>query len=298
MGSSRPGGALLHVDCTAFGLSDAPATPVFQPGRIVLQQVRHLSPCFNAALIGFVEAQSRGGRGQEPSVSAEPIPAQRRGLAPNDRHHLESRGALAARARPVGVDRRQPPEPARAHSRTTPGSSRCRGPSSGISPTSAQRRHNSRLSICRASPNDTAQSHEGGVHMPLINVKLIEDVFTPEQKGEIVEKLTDAMVSIEGENMRGVTWVVIEEVRERRLGYRRQRPEDRGRQGDGRRRLTDCPYLRVPCVWAALDSGSCGGHDRGASSRPRRRRLTPALSARAFREPRGAPRQVVRLRPR
>jgi 4-oxalocrotonate tautomerase len=48
--------------------------------------------------------------------------------------------------------------------------------------------------------------------MPLINVKLIEDVFTPEQKGEIVEKLTDAMVSIEGESMRSVTWVVIDEV--------------------------------------------------------------------------------------
>jgi 4-oxalocrotonate tautomerase len=50
-------------------------------------------------------------------------------------------------------------------------------------------------------------------HMPLINVKLIEDVFTAEQRGQIVERLTDAMVSIEGENMRGVTWVVIEEVR-------------------------------------------------------------------------------------
>jgi len=48
--------------------------------------------------------------------------------------------------------------------------------------------------------------------MPLINVKLIEDVFTTQQKGEMVEKLTDAMVSVEGENMRGVTWVVIEEV--------------------------------------------------------------------------------------
>ena len=42
--------------------------------------------------------------------------------------------------------------------------------------------------------------------MPLINVKLIEDVFTSEQKGQIIERLTDAMVSIEGENMRGVTW--------------------------------------------------------------------------------------------
>jgi len=49
--------------------------------------------------------------------------------------------------------------------------------------------------------------------MPLINVKLIEDVFTPEQKRHIVEKLTDAMVAIEGENMRQVTWVVVEKVR-------------------------------------------------------------------------------------
>jgi 4-oxalocrotonate tautomerase len=48
--------------------------------------------------------------------------------------------------------------------------------------------------------------------MPLINVKLIEDVFTPDQKREIVERLTDALVSIEGENMRSVTWVVVEEV--------------------------------------------------------------------------------------
>lgn len=49
--------------------------------------------------------------------------------------------------------------------------------------------------------------------MPLIQVRLIEEVFTPQQKQQIIEKLTDAMVSIEGENMRGVTWVTIEEVR-------------------------------------------------------------------------------------
>ncbi|MBV9805285.1 MAG: 4-oxalocrotonate tautomerase family protein [Solirubrobacterales bacterium] len=49
--------------------------------------------------------------------------------------------------------------------------------------------------------------------MPLINVKLIEGVFSPEQKTEIVERLTDAMVTIEGENMRQVTWCVIDEVR-------------------------------------------------------------------------------------
>lgn len=49
--------------------------------------------------------------------------------------------------------------------------------------------------------------------MPLVNVKLIEGVFTTTQKQEIIRKLTDAMVSIEGENMRAVTWVVIEEVK-------------------------------------------------------------------------------------
>jgi 4-oxalocrotonate tautomerase len=49
--------------------------------------------------------------------------------------------------------------------------------------------------------------------MPFVNVKLIEGVFTPAQKQEMVRKLTDAMVSIEGENMRQVTWVVVEEVK-------------------------------------------------------------------------------------
>jgi 4-oxalocrotonate tautomerase len=49
--------------------------------------------------------------------------------------------------------------------------------------------------------------------MPLIQVRLIENVFTPNQKQEMISKLTDAMVSIEGENMRQVTWVVIEEVK-------------------------------------------------------------------------------------
>ena len=48
--------------------------------------------------------------------------------------------------------------------------------------------------------------------MPLIEVHLIENVFNPEQKRQIIQKLTDAMVSIEGENMRGVTWVKISEV--------------------------------------------------------------------------------------
>jgi 4-oxalocrotonate tautomerase len=49
--------------------------------------------------------------------------------------------------------------------------------------------------------------------MPFVNVKLIEGVFTPTQKRDMIRKLTDTMVSIEGENMRPVTWVVVEEVK-------------------------------------------------------------------------------------
>jgi 4-oxalocrotonate tautomerase len=48
--------------------------------------------------------------------------------------------------------------------------------------------------------------------MPLIQVRVIKDVFSKEQKRQIISELTEAMVSIEGENMRGVTWCVVEEV--------------------------------------------------------------------------------------
>jgi len=49
--------------------------------------------------------------------------------------------------------------------------------------------------------------------MSLINVKMLEGVFTLTQKQEMIRKLTDTMVSIEGENMRPVTVVVLEEVK-------------------------------------------------------------------------------------
>jgi 4-oxalocrotonate tautomerase len=48
--------------------------------------------------------------------------------------------------------------------------------------------------------------------MTLIQVKVIAGVFTSPQKQELVERLTDAMVEIAGENMRRATWCVIEEV--------------------------------------------------------------------------------------
>ena len=48
--------------------------------------------------------------------------------------------------------------------------------------------------------------------MPLIQVKLIEGVFSHDQKQEIITRLTETMVDIEGEAMRPVTWVTVEEV--------------------------------------------------------------------------------------
>lgn len=48
--------------------------------------------------------------------------------------------------------------------------------------------------------------------MPLIEVHVVENVFSAEQKRQMIERLTDAMVSVEGEAMRGVTWVKISEV--------------------------------------------------------------------------------------
>lgn len=49
--------------------------------------------------------------------------------------------------------------------------------------------------------------------MPFVNIKIIEGVFNDEQKRGIIQKVTDTMASIEGENMRPVTWVVLEEVK-------------------------------------------------------------------------------------
>ena len=48
--------------------------------------------------------------------------------------------------------------------------------------------------------------------MPLIDIQLIEGVFDKTQKQEMIRKVTDAMVEIEGEGMRGVTWVRVQEI--------------------------------------------------------------------------------------
>jgi 4-oxalocrotonate tautomerase len=47
--------------------------------------------------------------------------------------------------------------------------------------------------------------------MPMITIDVIRDVFTPEQKAALIEKVTEAVVAVEGESMRPVTWVRIKE---------------------------------------------------------------------------------------
>ena len=47
--------------------------------------------------------------------------------------------------------------------------------------------------------------------MPLVTIDVIKNVFTPDQKEQLIEKVTAAMIEVEGENMRPVTWVRIKE---------------------------------------------------------------------------------------
>jgi 4-oxalocrotonate tautomerase len=48
--------------------------------------------------------------------------------------------------------------------------------------------------------------------MPLVEVKLVKGVFSQDQKQEMIHKITETMVGIEGEALRPVTWVLVEEL--------------------------------------------------------------------------------------
>ena len=47
--------------------------------------------------------------------------------------------------------------------------------------------------------------------MPLVTIDVIKGVFTPKQKEQLIARVTDAMLEVEGEAMRPVTWVRIKE---------------------------------------------------------------------------------------
>jgi 4-oxalocrotonate tautomerase len=65
-------------------------------------------------------------------------------------------------------------------------------------------------SDAQASTHFTRSNQETDV--PLVDIQLIKGVFTPEQKKTMISKVTDAMIAVEGEAMRGVTWVRVQEI--------------------------------------------------------------------------------------
>ncbi|ALA60615.1 tautomerase family protein [Nitrospira moscoviensis] len=48
--------------------------------------------------------------------------------------------------------------------------------------------------------------------MPLVQLKGLSGYLSLEQKQELIRKVTDAIVSVEGEGLRPVTWVIVEDV--------------------------------------------------------------------------------------
>jgi 4-oxalocrotonate tautomerase len=48
--------------------------------------------------------------------------------------------------------------------------------------------------------------------MPLITVRTLEGLLTPEQKQKMIERVTEAALSVEGEGFRPVAWVIVEEI--------------------------------------------------------------------------------------
>lgn len=49
--------------------------------------------------------------------------------------------------------------------------------------------------------------------MPITTIKIIEDIFTDEQKAQMIHEVTEAMVRVTGEEKRSGNWVLIEEIK-------------------------------------------------------------------------------------
>jgi 4-oxalocrotonate tautomerase len=49
--------------------------------------------------------------------------------------------------------------------------------------------------------------------MPLATIKVIEGVFSGDEKQRMIEKVSEAMISVEGDNLREKTVVILEEVK-------------------------------------------------------------------------------------
>jgi 4-oxalocrotonate tautomerase len=70
----------------------------------------------------------------------------------------------------------------------------------------------SRLGPSFPSSPGPARQPEEAEEMPIIDVKVIEDVLTDDEKTAIAQGVTEAFIKVAGEAARPVTWVVIQDV--------------------------------------------------------------------------------------
>lgn len=63
-----------------------------------------------------------------------------------------------------------------------------------------------------AGDNRNQTNNERNKTMPLAQIKGISGLLSQPQKEELISKITDAIVSVEGEGIRPVTWVILEDV--------------------------------------------------------------------------------------
>ena len=75
--------------------------------------------------------------------------------------------------------------------------------------------------------NEPMITNRKGNHMSLVDIQVIEGTLSEPEKARMIEDITDAMVRIEGEPMRGVTWVRIHETAEGYWGIGGKRPMDK-----------------------------------------------------------------------
>jgi 4-oxalocrotonate tautomerase len=84
--------------------------------------------------------------------------------------------------------------------------------------------HRRHLSLNRGR-DGPARFNGDRLEMALVTIEIVKGVFTPEQKKRMIEKVTDAMVAVEGETMRRVTWVRLNEVEHWAVGGTLLTPE-------------------------------------------------------------------------
>ncbi|WP_372916467.1 4-oxalocrotonate tautomerase family protein, partial [Sandarakinorhabdus sp.] len=65
--------------------------------------------------------------------------------------------------------------------------------------------------LCRVIWRRSGAWQQRSITMPMVNIEVIEGVFSPQQKQLMIDRVTEAMVSVEGEALRSLTWVRIQE---------------------------------------------------------------------------------------